>query len=387
MQRLRRTDDDGAIAVIVAVLLVVFTGLGVIVLDVGSLYAERRQLQNAADAAALAVVVDCPSPTQCDTSTAATGLAGGYANANSNDDVTTVTEVCGQGANLLACSPASPAGPWDCRTLPSSGPLSTAAYVQVRTQTLRSDGSSLMPPIFGRVLDPSYSGTEVRACARVSWGGPGGLTSAIPLTISNCEFENLVGSPPSNFATPAPPYPPYPDASHEHVMYFHDTTEAAANSCPAGPSGSDDPISGGFGWLESTDCEATSDTSNPAGWDASPGTSPGSDCKANQLDDLIGEVVYIPIYDGTNGLSGANGKYYMKGFAAFVLTGYYLGGSYKEPSIVSSSPGGDFPCANLPTEGSQRCISGFFLADLADLPPGATIGGPDLGLTVFQMSG
>ena len=385
MQRLRK--DDGAVAVVVAVMMAALLGMGAIVLDVGALYAERRQLQNAADAAALAVVLDCVTPAQCDTSTGPAGMAGTYADANSNDGTTQVTEVCGRGANLSPCSPPPPAGPWDCRALPSSGPLSTADYVQVRTETRRPDGSGVMPSLLARVIDPSYTGTAVRACARVSWGGPGALTSAIPLTISNCEFTNLVGDPPTNFASPSPPYPPYPDASHEHVMYFHDTTEAAANSCPSGPSGSDDPISGGFGWLESTNCEATSDNSNPSGWPASPGSSPGNDCKASQLKALIGEVVYIPVYDGTNGLSGANGTYYMKGYAAFVLTGYYLGGSYKEPSFVSSYSGGPLPCGNLPTEGSQRCISGFFLEDLVPLPPGSTIGGPDLGVTVIQMSG
>ena len=40
-------------------MLVVLLGVGALVIDVGALYAERRQLQNGADAAALAVAADC----------------------------------------------------------------------------------------------------------------------------------------------------------------------------------------------------------------------------------------------------------------------------------------------------------------------------------------
>ena len=137
----------------------------------------------------------------------------------------------------------------------------------------------------------------------------------------------------------------------------------------------DDPLSGGFGWLDSTSCVATSDTTGLFPTD--PGASAPQDCTAALLKAMIGQVVAIPIFDGTNGLTGNNGGYYMRGGAAFVLTGYYLGGQYKEPSIIT----GVEPCS-----GSQRCISGFFTQDVAPLTAG-TIGGPSLGLTVFQITG
>jgi len=57
MRRLR--NDDGSIAIIVAIVMVVLLGMATLVVDVGRLYVERRQLQNGADAAALAVAVDC----------------------------------------------------------------------------------------------------------------------------------------------------------------------------------------------------------------------------------------------------------------------------------------------------------------------------------------
>ena len=55
--RLLRRDERGAVGVLVAVLLAggVLLGLGAMVIDVGQLYQERAQLQNGADAAAVAV--------------------------------------------------------------------------------------------------------------------------------------------------------------------------------------------------------------------------------------------------------------------------------------------------------------------------------------------
>lgn len=69
--------DDGAYAMVFAVLMVVLLGLGAFTVDAGSLYAERRTLQGAADAGALAGVQELPgSP-----STAA-GMSNDYAGRN-----------------------------------------------------------------------------------------------------------------------------------------------------------------------------------------------------------------------------------------------------------------------------------------------------------------
>lgn len=368
MQRLMREGDDGAVAVVVAVMLVALVGVGALVLDIGSLYAERRQLQNASDASALAVAQDCPTTTLCDTSTSATGLAGRYANANSNDGTSTVTEVCGVGANLSPCSPSSPAGSWDCRALPS-GALSSAPYVQTRTRTLRS-GSNLMAPILGQVLDPSYAGTEVRACARVSWGSPSSTQSALPVAISQCEWQNATAS--GTTYAPSPPYTStgYPTSS-EKILYLHNTT--GASNCPAGPSGSDLP--GGFGWLESSTCAAVITD----GWvDDDTGVSVNNDCKGI-VDDLVGTIIHLPVFVETNGLSGSNGSYRVESFAAFYLSGYALPAA--QPNKVKSVATNSHLCT-----GSDKCLYGWFV----NAPPsgGGTIGtGPSKGVTVLQMSG
>jgi Flp pilus assembly protein TadG len=52
--------DDGATAVVVAVMIIVLLGFMAIVVDAGAMYVERRQMQTAADAASLAGVQELP---------------------------------------------------------------------------------------------------------------------------------------------------------------------------------------------------------------------------------------------------------------------------------------------------------------------------------------
>ena len=371
--------DEGAVAVLVAVLMVALLGMGALVVDVGAWYAEGRQLQNGAQAGAVAVVQGCVTAGTCDGTTGTSGRAGTFADQNANDSTTTVTEVCGgNGApSLNPCSTPAQRNLYDCRGTPAAG----APYVQVRTQTRTTAGGDRMPPLLIRALQPGDPGKTITACARAAYGGPASWTSKLPLTISDCEYKAYVGQPPNpaNFAPPGPYAAPYANvAAFEHVIYFHDTTESGPG-CGAGHSGSDSPISGGFGWLDSSSCVATSNITGLFPTD--PGASAPSDCSDAQLRAMIGKTVAVPIYDGTNGLTGNNGGYYMRGGAAFVLTGYYLGGPYKEKSMITNQ----YPCGSLPTTGSQRCISGFFTNDVT--PLGGVIGGPSLGLTVMQITG
>jgi len=89
-------DDEGAVALIVAVTLaLVLLGIAVLVVDVGSLFAERRKMQTTADAAALAGVQELPT-----SSSRAISAARAYAAANapSATDVS-VAIVSGLAAN------------------------------------------------------------------------------------------------------------------------------------------------------------------------------------------------------------------------------------------------------------------------------------------------
>lgn len=368
--RKRCRNDDGNVLALVAVMMVAVFGIGAIVVDLGLFYAEGRQLQNGAENGALAVARTCAASSACDAS-----QADSLADANANDTVSQVDLVCGTGPGLPAC-PSAPQRPrYDC--LPVASGMGSVPYAEVRTSTLRTDSSTLMPTLLYRAVDPGEAGTTVHACARASYGTPLGLTSQLPLTISKCEWLDATAS---GYTDPAllPSPPPSPSTSWpwpagEQVIHFHGDA-AGAPLCPAGPAGADLP--GGFGWLKTgEDCVATTDAD---GWvDDKTGVSPPSDCSNSELLAMRGQIVYIPVFNETNGLTGANGAYKIEGYAAFYLTGYYFTGGYRERSLVT----GSMPCG-----GSQRCISGYFTEALA--PVGGPIGsGPSMGVTVVALTG
>jgi Flp pilus assembly protein TadG len=307
----RRRQDAGAVAVLVTILLAggVLLGMAALTVDVGALYGERRQLQNSADAGALSLAQDCSvNASGCTTNGAS--IAGLVDDNDTSDGTTDIAGVCVHTAGVGngACSNAS-AALTDC--LPAPGV--TDNYVEVRTSTRTSSGGTLLPPFFAQALVGGSSGTTVGACSRAAWGGPSSLRSALPLTISDCEFEKYVSNPPFAGAAPGPPYfapyvegsGVYPPASWEKTLLFHTTNSLPG--CPASHSGSDTPISGGFGWLDSDQCSATSDLTGLFITD--PGSSVATGCSVSAMQSMLGQVVDVPIYNGTNNLTGQNGGY------------------------------------------------------------------------------
>ena len=362
-----RKDDSGAVAVFVVIIVVlVLVPIAAIAIDTGAIWAERRQQQNGADAGALAVAQTCAAGS-CDTGTSASSTAGLLAADNANDNKAQVDLVCGTAPGLATC-PAPTGARWDCP--PATG---SAKYVQVYTSVLTSDNKHVLPAWFGKaVLGSSFGGAAVKACARAAMGPAGSLTSTLPITISLCEWNSYT-SVGTNFAPP-PPYgtPPSYPTSYDHVIYFHNTT--GASPCPAGPSGADLP--GGFGWLQtSTGCNTPTSSSN---WfNDSTGRPPPNSCTWQLMQQLQGQVVNIPIFTNTNNLTGSNGQYYISGYAAFFLAGYYIEGQYKTQDVTT----GRYPCS-----GNQSCISGWFTQDLTSggTPTG---GGTNYGTQVVGLTG
>ena len=79
-----REKERGAIAVLVALLMVVLLGFAAIAVDQGMLYAQKAQMQNGADAAALAIAQDCAKRGTALCVPAAPGTALQLAKANTN---------------------------------------------------------------------------------------------------------------------------------------------------------------------------------------------------------------------------------------------------------------------------------------------------------------
>ena len=171
--------DEGAVLIWVALMLVVLLGVGALVIDIGRLYVERRELQNGADAAALAVAQDCAAGS-CEDEGA---TAQDYADLNANDGTSAIEPgtPCGNASGLPACADDGPDG------LPSG-----IEWVRVGTSTLTSSGDDEVSFLLAPIMS-ALSGKKVRASATAAWGALGG-GPVTPLVFSQCEWEALGGS-------------------------------------------------------------------------------------------------------------------------------------------------------------------------------------------------
>ncbi|GAP60556.1 hypothetical protein AHiyo1_41080 [Arthrobacter sp. Hiyo1] len=96
MRRLTIRDDDGergAVAVLVALLLVVLLGFAALAVDAGMLYSEKAQVQNGSDAAALAVAQKCAANTSDPNCSTTSQIAADVANKNANDGLNNIKSI------------------------------------------------------------------------------------------------------------------------------------------------------------------------------------------------------------------------------------------------------------------------------------------------------
>ncbi|MGX1770384.1 TadE/TadG family type IV pilus assembly protein, partial [Dietzia sp. NPDC055343] len=193
---LRLSDDRGAAAVIIAILMVPLLGFAAISIDVAAMHAEKQQLQTGADAAALAIAQDCARDTCGSPRMTAQTLA--TANSNSGNAVATLPTV----------------------------PTATTGRVTVENSAVRKHW-------FAPVLGVDESEINVRASA--SWGAPIGGTAALPLILTLCEFNRYAVN-------------GFPAGVEQTII-----TTPAGNCLQTG-AGNQPPhwVPGGFGWLSPT---------------------------------------------------------------------------------------------------------------------------------------
>lgn len=374
---LREDGGRGAVGVLVAVMIGagVLFGMGALVVDIGQMYENRAELQNGADAAALAVAKSCAQGNCPSSAGAATAAAASYATLNAaklTGGQANVNFVCGlNGAAAVGSGPCPGAPKNVCPPNPPSG----ANYVDVETSTLLANGSTLLPPVFAGTLAGSHTGRTVYACAQAEWGAPLSSTT-VGFTITKCTWDAATGQGTGNpgvFAPP-PPYPPNPSASLDQVVYLKGNG-GGTSGCPTEPAGAAAP--GNFGWTSDPNATCTTFITNGV-YSGSTGNSVSNDCKpllqswqANRT------VIEVPVYESVSG-TGANVMYTMPpygGFAAFVITGYHL------PSMSAT----DWVTGKIPCSGGNSCISGFFTHDLVDTA--GSLGGVDLGADIIKLTG
>jgi hypothetical protein len=393
MRRLidRRGQERGAVAVIVALVVSAFvlTGVAALTVDAGSLYAERRVVQNAADAASLALAQACAQGVVASCSPSSSDLSS-LADLNSPDGLTAIDSVCGSVAPFASCG-ALPVSPTlvQCDKLPSPAPVN---WVEVRTKTLSTGpNSSVVPGFFANLSDPSYHGTAVKACARTAWGPIGTYTASVPIALSLCMFDALVGGTTNLPAEPSGTWPgygpapghvtPWPSPSPQQV---EDTTKYAGTCA----NSNGHTANGSFAWLTSNACLTSVTT---GGWVQG---DPGNNEQCNMAP-YWGTKILVPIFDciqvsGSNpgappppGAScsiptsggGSNIWFHISGWASFYLSGYRFPSDAKNSVLTGLAP-----CT-----APASCMGGW-LTKLT-LAGASLGGGTNYGVSAVQVAG
>ena len=170
--------DEGVVLVWVALMLVVLVGMGALVIDIGALYVEKRELQNGADAAALAVARDCVegdcgsggylSRSRCGESMAdvrpksamASGMFSPRASAAqacrwiSNWSTTAASRAASTASSRWACS-----STWARRTTPSTSTLRGVCWPTTGCSCCTPSASTAPPPTPTRGSRSTSAGT------------------------------------------------------------------------------------------------------------------------------------------------------------------------------------------------------------------------------------
>ena len=271
-----RRDEKGVVIVLMAGFVVGIVGMAALVVDVGAILDEKRQLQNGADAAALGLAQHigqtCPITATAACTASLQSKADALANGNARDGFAKVEAPTADHA---------------------------AKQVTVKTSTLDSGTGTILPYSFGQALT-GVKGQTVKATATASWAGLQ-RASVVRLTLSRCEFIRATSNG-TVFDLPTT------------ILFHGDSVD-----CSAGPSGANLP--GGFGWLDDTDsnsgdCIVTPSAGNTVGSDT--GNSAPAPC---HIADYLGKDVLISIFDVVTG-NGSNGSYHIYGFGQFHITGF-----------------------------------------------------------------
>lgn len=333
----RGEQERGAIAVLVALIMVALLGFAAITIDVGKLYYERAQLRNGADAAAFAVAQKCARDVTSPDCSATSPLAGSLANSNASDGLSNLQPVA----------------------LDKVG-----GKVQVTVGAQETGKEANQVSLFlARVL--GFNAAEVTAGTTVQWGRPVEGPMPFPMTFSVCQVKNdLDGSP--------------------QLLRNHGVD---ANADCA--DGSVTAVPGGFGWLKSDPNICGGRIDIRAG-DApnAPGNSYPAVCDGllrQWITDITAGkdvVVLLPVFNRVTG-TGTGATYKLTAFVGFKVTGWNFSGSNTEPvSFRNKSP---FVTSSVACDGNCRGIIGTFVR-YASLADGYVLGtANDYGASVIRL--
>jgi Flp pilus assembly protein TadG len=274
----RMGEEKGAAAVFVALFMTMLVGCAAIAIDVSSAYSDRHQLQNGADAAAIAVALDC-----------ARDLCG-----NSTSTATAAVQ-----SNTTAADAAD-------ATIGTPTVTTTGRTTKV---TARATSNHFFGQVLGRASH------EVTASSSASWIPTTRGRAIFPLIISHCEYVEQIKRRPLGNTT------------KQRI----NAATPQGQTCD-GPSGQ--TLSGYA--VSAPDSSAVCRTTSTVGDDVlwytgqySYGLPPS--CSTSYLASIRGTTILIPVWDKVTG-SGSNARFHVYGYAAFHLLDYDIYNS--DPALI-----------------------------------------------------
>lgn len=326
MTKPRQDRERGATAAVVAIFMVVMVGCAAFAVDAGTLWSDRKEVQNGADAGVMAVARLCATQGTC-TTAEAKAIADKYALGNhSGDSAATVT-------------------------------------LNLSQSRARVEVASTRQHWFAGVWGKNNS--VVRAAAEAQWMSNISKAKTLPIAFGKCEWEAQVELLTGGGMD-------FPET--EVTIKLPKKNDYVPAKCGKRPNTNDTP--GGFGWLNApTGCSVTTNVGWWVGVD--PGASEPGSCGNADFEALQNRTILIPIYDDTRG-TGSNGEYRIYGFAAFKITAYDF---VQHDWNCYRLPGG---CGT----GNNQAITGFFTGMVFD--PSQVVGtdpnAPDLGVDIVRMT-
>ena len=370
-------DERGGVTVVVAALVagLLLVGSIALVVDSGVVYLERRTVANAAQSSTLALAKECiESPTTCFNSP----LTQQFANANSPDGLTSITEICIDGFTVakMACKSVSGTS-IDCSPVPST----VKKYVRVRTESLSSEVGVGIRTFFS-----TNDSERLQACAQARWGNAGSAMTYTPFAVSICEWAKQQSLP--------------------RTLKEYKTNDGVSTCTYSfvDMSGRTFTRSGIDGWAaldlgsESIplSARAIAECPNPAtdepaylriGYELSQITRSQSSTNycgdtnlASKMSNWIDRELYIPLVS-TRKISGASTVHRIEAFATYRLLGYAL----LKGNGSASDIGGTVPKGNWCPKNTS-CIYGEFVSttspdsEISDDPSA-----PQIGLQALEL--
>lgn len=325
--------DDGISIVLIGVLLAVLLALSGMAVDLGAVFAERRELRNGADAAALAIAEDCGRRAAPCNEAAATATAQEYADANAGDGA---SEVRSLGLTI-------------------TGATTGAVRVTMAAWDAAAGEPGVRVPLLSLL---GLRRIDVGAAAAAIFDHPASAVAVLPAIIDVCEFLNAGGYGSGELTT----------------LYFlsPSSTNPAPVECPSNPAYMDFP--GGFAWLEPNTGGSCDVALHTGVWAlGSTGEAvPVPEClSADALRAAIYQQdILLPVFDAVRARAK---QYRVYGFSVFHVTAFKLtsGTTYATPT--------GFRC---PLSPAATCLQGYFTTTTVYT---GEPGGPDLGVVLIKL--